>query len=123
MKIMRYDITDDLTGSGCPIGIIVALNNFQFDSDEQELVDTIVDNFDDMLPFPKAQGRCFFTEEGERFFKDDIEDLCSLYEDNGMNVRKTVFEENSFLPDDVVYRDLYQVVLRDDAVDKLLAVA
>lgn len=123
MKITRYDITNDLTGSGCPIGIIMALNCFQFDFDEQELVDEITEDFDALLPVPKKQGRCFFTEDGERFFGEDIEDLCSLYEDNGLNVRKTILEENSLSPDDVVYRDLYQVVLRDEAVDSLLAVA
>lgn len=76
--------------------------------------------FDDNMKLPpdsirwNVKYKCYFTEEGNKFFKENLEKIITKFEYEGFEVNIISIDENSISKDDILYRDNYQVIIKNN---------
>lgn len=111
--LIRYElyIGDEYQG----VGICQGISELGF---EKEVEDYLLEPFNQKLPIPaigRGIQRCsFFTETGDRRFKQDINRLIELYREYGLfDVKTVILTSNTISKEDILYKDPYQVIVRE----------
>ncbi len=108
---IRYELYVGDERQGC--GIFQGMSELNLDDD---ISDSYTKVFDEFLLVPVDiysvyHTESWFTEAGEKKFKDAIDKIITLYDDQGLfEVRRIVTD--SFNLDDIVYEDENQVLTK-----------
>ena len=114
----RYELS--LENEKQDVGLLMGIS--ELDNVDDEYLDYLMKNFDENLPIPsfylecKNKGelkrtRAFFTENGNSFFKKDIENLISIFKE------KSFFDIDFLTLDEtketlnIVYQDDFQCLV------------
>lgn len=96
------------------------LSELSLDRDEEEY---LLRPFDEMMNIPKVdrmENPCFFfTEHGKEEFKDGIEAIKNVFEQDGLfEVCEIVVEKDDLYAEDILYEDDYQVALKEGTFER-----
>lgn len=114
--LYRYELEFD--GERQEIGFLQGMCELDLDD---ETSDELTRRLDSFLPFPSIpmkSTRSFFTEEGIKFFHDDIVNIINEYERQGVfDVTVGLLSETNLKDDDILYSDNFQIVVKDHIME------
>lgn len=109
--LYRYELSVD--GKKQDIGFLMGLSGI-----DNPKTKKLIQNFDKHLPFPpikqNTDTKSFFTEEGIRFFKTDINRIIKFYHNHGLyDIDIITLDEKNLRDENVIYKDKFQTIIKN----------
>lgn len=114
--LYRYELEFD--GERQEIGFLQGMCELDLDDETSDELTRRLDSFLLFPSIPMKSTRSFFTEEGMKFFHNDIVNIINEYERQGVfAVTVGLLSETNLKDDDILYSDNFQIVVKDHIME------